>query len=102
MILRPRLRADIQSKAERILRELGNPEPPLQLGDVRELLELDRGYFTGESDGLLKTTFSRLRRAGKQLLKRPTLLGDAIKKFQLPVGGGLVGDTESERMNFPP
>ncbi len=82
-ILRQRVRKDIQSKAERILHELGSPEPPLQLENVRELLKLDRGFFTGESDGLLNTAFSRLKRAGKQLLQRPTLLGDAIKKFQL-------------------
>ena len=82
-ILKARVRADIQSKADRILRELGYPEPPLRLEDVCELLRLDRGFFTGESDGLLKTTFSRLKRAGKQLLERPTLLGDAIKKFDL-------------------
>ena len=82
-IPRTRVRADILSKADRILRELGYPEPPLRLEDVRELLKLDRSFFTGESDGLLKTTFSRLKRAGKQLLMRPTLLGDAIKKFDL-------------------
>ncbi|MEM7013681.1 MAG: ImmA/IrrE family metallo-endopeptidase [Verrucomicrobiota bacterium] len=50
---------------------------------MRELLELDRTYFSGESDGLLIKTFSRLKRAGKQLLKRPTLLRDAIQKFDL-------------------
>lgn len=83
LILKARVRSDIQSKADRILRELGYPEPPLELEDVCELLRLDRGYFSGESDGLLKTTFSRLKRAGKQILKRPTLLGDAIKKFDL-------------------
>lgn len=82
-ILRARVRADILSKADRILRELGYPEPPLRLEDVRELLKLDRSFFTGETDGLLKTAFSRLKRAGKQLLKRPTLLGEAIKKFDL-------------------
>lgn len=82
-ILKARVRADIQSRADRILRELGYPEPPLRLEDVCELLRLDRGYFTGESEGLMKLTFSRLKRAGKQLLKRPTLLADAIKKFDL-------------------
>ena len=83
LILRTRVRTEILSKADRILRELGYPEPPLRLEDVRELLKLDRSFFTGESDGLLKTAFSRLKRSGKQLLKRPTLLGDAIKKFDL-------------------
>ena len=33
-ILKPRLRRDIKSIADRILEELGYPEPPLDLGDV--------------------------------------------------------------------
>ncbi|GHC57499.1 DUF955 domain-containing protein [Roseibacillus persicicus] len=82
-ILKPRLRRDIKSIADRILEELGNPEPPLDLNDVCLLLELDSGYFTSESEGLLRKTFSRMKRAGKQLLRRPTLLCDAIKKFDL-------------------
>lgn len=82
-ILKARVRQDIQAKVDRVLRELGYPEPPLRLEDVRELLRLDRSYFTAESDGLLKSTFSKLKRAGKQLLMRPMLLADAIKKFDL-------------------
>ena len=33
---------DIDQRVERVLRGLGNPEPPLRLEDVRELLKLDR------------------------------------------------------------
>jgi len=83
LVLRPRVRKDIKSKVDRILSELGNPEPPLKLEDVRDLLELDLSFFSGESDGLLNVAFSRLKRAGKQIVKRPTLLRDAIKKFDL-------------------
>lgn len=83
LILKPRVRRDIQMKVDRILRELDNPEPPLRLELVRELLDLDRSFFTSESEGLMQTAFSRLKRAGKQILKRPTLLGDAVKKFNL-------------------
>lgn len=83
LILKPRVRREIQSKVDRILRELDNPEPPLRLELVRELLELDRSYFTSESDGLMQMTFSRMKRAGKQIFKRPTLLGEAVKKFDL-------------------
>ncbi len=83
LILKQRVRREIQSKVDRILRELDNPEPPLRLELVFELLDLDRSYFTSESEGLMKMTFSRLKRAGKQILKRPALLGDAVKKFDL-------------------
>lgn len=82
-ILRARVRSDINTRVDRVLRELGYPEPPLRIEDVRELLRLDRAYFESESDGLLMSTISKLKRAGKQVLNRPTLLSDAIRKFQL-------------------
>jgi hypothetical protein len=83
LVLKPRVRKDIKSKVDRLLLELGNPEPPLRLEEVRELLELDLSFFSGESDGLLNVAFSRLKRAGKQIIKRPTLLRDAVKRFDL-------------------
>jgi Zn-dependent peptidase ImmA (M78 family) len=82
-ILRERLRRDIQARTDKVLRELGNPEPPLRLEDVRELLHLDRDYFSSNRDGLLQSVASKLKRGGIQLIKRPTLLIDAIKKFDL-------------------
>jgi hypothetical protein len=83
IVLQPRVRQDIQARTDKILRELGNPEPPLNLDDVRALLRLDRDYFTGDSDGLLQATVSRLKRGGLQILERPMLLFDAVKKFDL-------------------
>jgi IrrE N-terminal-like domain len=82
-ILRERLRRDIQARTDKVLRELGYPEPPLRLEDVRELLHLDRDYFSSSQDGLLQSVASKLKRGGIQLLKRPTLFIDAIKKFDL-------------------
>lgn len=76
--LRPRLKREIDAITDKILRELGYPEPPLKLEDVRELLKLDLAYFSTEQDGLFRSTVSRLKRAGKQLMSRPGLLGDAI------------------------
>jgi hypothetical protein len=82
-VLKPRVRQDIQARTNKLLRELGNPEPPLRLEDVRTLLQLDRVYFTSETDGLLQATVSRLKRGGKQILNRPTLLWEAVRKFDL-------------------
>ena len=82
-ILRERVRRDIQARTDKVLRELGHPEPPLRLEDVRELLRLDRDYFSSSKDGLLQSVASKLKRGGIQLLNRPTLLIDAIKKFDL-------------------
>lgn len=73
----------IDKRTQKILNELGNPEPPLCLDTVRELLAMDRSYFSSDDDGLLSKTFSRMKRAGKQILKRPSILKDAIRKFDL-------------------
>lgn len=78
-----RAAADIDKQIEKILRGLGNPKPPLDLRIVRELLKLDFGYYSSTDTGLLQETISRLSIAGKQVLKRPTLLVDAIRKMDL-------------------
>ncbi|MEI6196465.1 MAG: ImmA/IrrE family metallo-endopeptidase [Verrucomicrobiota bacterium] len=83
IVLQTRVRQDIQARTDKILRELGNPEPPLSLDDVRALLRLDRDYFTSDSDGLLQAMVSKLKRGGIQILERPMLLFDAVKKFDL-------------------
>lgn len=74
---------DIEEQVEKILRGLGHPEPPLQLEDVRNLLNLDRQYYTSTDSGLMAETLSRLRIAAKQIIARPTLIIDAIKKWDI-------------------
>jgi len=78
-----RTTADIDGQVAKVLRGLGNPEPPLDLRAVRELLKLDRGYYSTTDDGLLRETLSRLKVAGRQVLLRPTILGDAIRALSL-------------------
>lgn len=74
---------DIDGRIERVLRGLGNPEPPLRLEEVRELLKLDRVFYTADDPGLLQETVSRIRVATIQVFQRPMLVLDAIKKFSL-------------------
>ena len=52
--LRTPTRADIDERIARILRGLGNPEPPLDLRFVRDLLRLDRNYYSTNDDGVLR------------------------------------------------
>jgi len=82
-ILRARTTADIDKRIERVLDGLGNPEPPLDLRTVRELLELDRGYYSAKDPGLLQETVSKLRIAGKQVILRPMLLIEAVRKMDI-------------------
>jgi len=74
---------DIDDQIAKVLRGLGNPAPPVDLRVVRELLKLDRGYYSTTDDSLLRETFSRLKIAGVQVLKRPTILKDAVKTLNL-------------------
>ena len=83
LYLRKKTAAEIDEQVHKVLRGLGNPKPPLRLDDVRELLKLDRHYYSKDSDGLLRETISRLMVAGKQILRRPALLLEAIRKAEL-------------------
>jgi hypothetical protein len=75
--------ADIDGQVDKVLRGLGNPEPPVDLRVVRDLLKLDRGYYSTSDDSLLRETFSRLKVAGLQVLLRPTILRDAVRSLSL-------------------
>jgi hypothetical protein len=44
---------DIDGHVERILRDLGDPEPPLDLSGVRSLLSLDLQYYRSTDPGLI-------------------------------------------------
>ena len=74
---------DIDRQITKILRGLGDPKPPLRLEEVRALQKLDKEFYSSNSDGILRETFSRLKVAGKQILRRPALLLDAIREAEL-------------------
>ena len=78
-----RTEADIDHKIAKILRDLGNPAPPLRLELVRELLDLDLRYYSSSDPGVLQETVHRLRVAGKQVIKRPGLLLDVVRRLDL-------------------
>jgi hypothetical protein len=71
---------DIDGQIERILRDLGDPEPPLDLSAVRSLLSLDLQYYSSTDPGLIAelghrfTLFARktLPDVGRHLLSALT------------------------------
>jgi len=83
LILSDRAAADIDAQVAKVLRGAGILEPPVDLRIVRDLLKLDRGYYSTADQGLLSETFNKLKIAGVQVLKRPTLLADAVKAMSL-------------------
>jgi len=74
---------DIRKLVERILKDLGNPEPPLRLDQVRQLLSLDVKYYSLTNPTLLQEVAHRMKVAGKQVIARPTILLDVVKKASL-------------------
>jgi Zn-dependent peptidase ImmA (M78 family) len=74
---------DIDAQVTKIIRGLGNPEPPISLDDLRQLLDLDRQFYSSDDQTFVSEIVSRIKVAGKQILKRPTILIDAIKKAKL-------------------
>lgn len=83
LLLLPKTQIDIDRRVERVLRGLGNPEPPLRLEDVRELLKLDLAFYTADDPGLAREAVSRIRVGAIQVFKRPSLIADAIRSFSL-------------------
>lgn len=74
---------DIEKIVDRILKDLGNPEPPLSLDHVRELLKLDIQFYNTNDPSTLDEVIHKMKVAGKQILARPTLILDAIKKANI-------------------
>ena len=46
--LQPRTRSDIDQQIEKLLRGIGNPEPPLRLANLRTALQLDLQFTENE------------------------------------------------------
>jgi Zn-dependent peptidase ImmA (M78 family) len=74
---------DIRKIVARILKDLGSPEPPLNLSQVRALLRLNIGYYSTANTTLLQDIAARMKIAGKQVLERPMLLIEAVTKAKL-------------------
>lgn len=75
--------ADINARIERVLNDLGRPEPPLRLEEVRELLKIDFGYYSASDTGLLQDTIHKFRLGGHKIVLKAQALVDVVKKFDL-------------------
>lgn len=75
--------SDIDRIVGRLLRELGDPEPPLSLDMVREALKLDLKFYSSSEHSAVEEITHRVKVGAKQLFLRPGLLVDAIRKAKL-------------------
>lgn len=95
---------DINDHVSRILRDLGNPEPPLRLEDVRSLLSLDLQYYNSADPGLIQDLthrFTILARkkipdAGRHLMS--ALLKSKLCAFWLPDDSKILVDVDVPKL----
>jgi hypothetical protein len=74
---------DIDIAVDRILRDLGNPEPPLRLEDVRELLKLDLAYYSKTDLNLLDEISHKVVMAGNTIMSSAKGMMEVISKVGL-------------------
>ncbi len=78
-----RMRHDIDKQVDRVLKEMGNPEPPLDLESVRGLLRLDLRFFSTANPTWLEGKIHTLRIAGHNILHEPRRLLEVVRKLSL-------------------
>ena len=71
---------DIEILVAKILKDVGQAEPPLDLNVVREVLRLDLKYYSSTDVGPLQEFAHRIKVAGKQLVANPSLMLEVIKR----------------------
>lgn len=81
--LSERTAREIDQRVAKLLADLGSPSPPLDLDQVRELLKLDRQYYTSTDSGVVQEVIHRLTIGTKQVFSNPTRIIDAIKQRSL-------------------
>ena len=74
---------EIEKLVSRVHRDLGTSDGVVVLTQVRDLLKLDLQYYTASDPNLLQEVVHRVRVGAKQIVRRPALLLEAIKKFDL-------------------
>lgn len=74
---------DINKSVDRVHQELGYTDGAIDLLEVRDLLRLDLKYYRLDDPGLLDEVIHKLKVGAKQVIARPSLLVEAVRKFDL-------------------
>jgi hypothetical protein len=83
LILKERTEQKIKTHCERLYNDLGNPKLPVCLDAIRELLRLDKTFYSLEDPSLLNRVFHKLSIAGKQVISQPTRLLAAWQQWNI-------------------
>lgn len=83
LYLRERIAIQIDTQVERILRDLGNPEPPLRIEDVRSLLKIDLQYYTATDAGFIREFVHKAKLGSHEIAETAMAFLQAVKKWDL-------------------
>lgn len=74
---------DINNQIDRVHQDLGYVDGKVNLLEVRELLKLDLKFYQLDDPGLVDEVVHKLKMGAKQIVARPQLLLEAVRKFDL-------------------
>lgn len=83
LLLDGRTARDIQDRVSRIHRDLDYGGGKVELREVRSLLKLDLAYYSADDESLVGQVVHKLKIGAKQVIQRPTLLLEAVRKLDL-------------------
>lgn len=82
-ILKDSTKRRIDSSVDRLLKDIGCFEPPLDLAEVRRNLRLDLQYYSGSDPSHLSQLTHTLKIAGAEVLRNSRAVSWVVKKFGL-------------------
>jgi Zn-dependent peptidase ImmA (M78 family) len=74
---------EIDKLIDRVHRNLGASDGPIVPAEVRDMLQLDLRYYTIDDPTVLQEAVHKMRVGAAQVIRRPALLVEAVKKFDL-------------------
>jgi hypothetical protein len=83
LLLDGRTARDIEDRVARIHRDLDYRGGKIELSEVRALMKLDLAYYAADDAGVLDGVVHKLKIGAKQVIKRPILLLEAVRKLEL-------------------
>lgn len=83
LYLDDKTRDDIDQRIDRIHKDLGRTDRPIELAEVRSFLRLDLGYYTADDPHLVREVVHSLKLGAKVVIDAPRMLLDTVKKFDL-------------------
>ena len=89
--------ADINAHVARLLRDMGNPEPPIRLEEVRALQKLDLSYYSKTDLNLLDEMAHQAKLAGAPILSTAKRMFEVVEQAGL---NGLLLLKENDKKIF--